>query len=109
MIRALTDQLRTTRREVRGARTSLELQGRVAVVDGARVMLTVREAGVLHELLAQPGAVVSRAAARRCGWGSEAVDEHAVTATMGRLRRKLGSAGSAIHALPRRGYRFVAD
>jgi len=81
----------------------------VAVVDGTRVALTVREAGVLRELLAQPGAVVSRAAARRSGWGSEPVDEHAVTATIGRLRRKLGSAGAAIHALPRRGYRFVAD
>jgi DNA-binding response OmpR family regulator len=109
MIRALSDQLRTTRRRVLVDRTSLDLQGCIAVVDGARVQLSVREAGVLRELLEQPGAVVSRAAARRCGWGSEPVDEHAVTATIGRLRRKLGPAGGAIQALPRRGYRFVAD
>jgi uroporphyrinogen-III synthase len=109
MIRALSDRLRTTRRRARVGAATLDVQGCAAIVDGARVHLSAREAGVLHELLAQPGAVVSRAAARRCAWGSEAVEEHAVTATVGRLRRKLGPAGAAIQALPRRGYRFVVD
>ena len=109
MIRALSDRLQATRQQRSVAGMALDVQGCVAVIDGTRVQLTAREAGILHELLAQPGAVVSRVVARRCAWGSEVVGEHAVTATIGRLRRKLGPAGAAIRAQPRRGYRLVVD
>lgn len=90
MIRALTAQLVATRFTGVLGGTAIELQGRVACVDGARVELTPREVDVLRELLAARGAVVA-----------------APESVVRRLRRKLGTAGGGVETVRRRGYRLA--
>jgi uroporphyrinogen-III synthase len=86
--------------------TPVTLQGRmVQVGDNEPVMLTGRERQILRALLAQNGAVVSKAQLLRTVWGGNESDLHVVEVTIGRLRRRLGSAGDGIETVIRRGYR----
>jgi uroporphyrinogen-III synthase len=39
-------------------------------------------------------------------WCGASEDEHVVGVTVGRLRKKLGSAGASVRTVPRRGYRL---
>ena len=108
MVRALSDRLQAHRDVFDLDGTTVTLQGHAALVGDARVMLTPREAGVLRALAARPGAVVSAAVLLRTVWTGAAADDHVVSVTVGRLRRKLGAAGASVRSVPRRGYRLEA-
>lgn len=83
------------------------LQGRnVSVGGGPSVRLTDRERSVLEALARRPGVVVSKQRLVDSVWGGEA-DDHVVEVTIARLRRRLGSAGSCIETVVRRGYRLT--
>ncbi len=106
MVRALSDRLQADREVLELAGATVELQGHAALVGDEHVHLTRREAGVLAALAARPGAVVSPATLLRPVWCDAAGDDHVVGVTVGRLRRKLGHAGSSGRTVPRRGYRL---
>lgn len=82
------------------------VQGRLVVMgDAEPVRLADRERAVLDALARQPGAVVSKQALIESVWAG-AADDHVVEVTVGRLRKRLGSAGTSIHTVVRRGYRL---
>ena len=108
MVRALAERLHAARGTLDLAGTTVELQGHAVLVGDEHVALTRREAGVLAALAARPGAVVSPGTLLRTVWSSASSDEHVVGVTVGRLRRKLGAASSAVRTVPRRGYRLDA-
>jgi uroporphyrinogen-III synthase len=85
------------------------LQGRLVVVGagGDEVTLTDRERAVLEALARRRGAVVSKQTLLHQIWEGES-DDHVVEVTVGRLRRRLGSAGESIETVVRRGYRLAA-
>ncbi len=97
-----------------GHRT-LTLQGLAAVVTGGDpVVLPPLPAAVLAELGRRPGWVVSRAELLRRVWGPRGAgsggrDEHAVEATVARLRTALGADASLIKTVTKRGYRLAVD
>lgn len=103
LVRALTDALQPRRRQLTMAGERVVVQGRALAVDGRAVDLPERERAVLEALLHRPGAVVSRAAILRSLGGDE-TGAHALEATIGRLRRRLGPAGRAIRCVRGRGY-----
>jgi uroporphyrinogen-III synthase len=87
--------------------TSLLIQGRMVIAgNGSPISLTDRERSVLALLARRPGAVVSKGTLLREVWTGE-TDEHVVEVTVGRLRRRLGAAGSHIETVMRRGYRLI--
>jgi uroporphyrinogen-III synthase len=106
MVRALSERLQANREVLDLAGLTVELQGRAALVGEEHVQLTHREAGVLAALVARRGGVVSPTSLLRTVWSDAAGDEHVVGVTVGRLRRKLGAAGSSVRTVPRRGYRL---
>jgi DNA-binding winged helix-turn-helix (wHTH) protein len=83
------------------------LQGALARVGTEEVWLTARERAVLDVLARRPGTVVAKEELLRSVWGADEVDLHAVEVAVGRLRRRLGPAGGAVEAVPRRGYRLT--
>jgi uroporphyrinogen-III synthase len=86
--------------------TSLLIQGRMVMAgNGDPISLTDRERSVLALLARRPGAVVSKGTLLREVWTGE-TDDHVVEVTVGRLRRRLGSAGTHIETVMRRGYRL---
>jgi DNA-binding response OmpR family regulator len=86
----------------------LLIQGRMVVAgDASPISLTDRERALLEMLARRPGAVVSKHTMLREVWTGE-TDEHVVEVTMGRLRRRLGPAGTHIETVMRRGYRLSA-
>jgi uroporphyrinogen-III synthase len=89
--------------------TPAVLQGRLVEVGrgGRQVTLTDRERAVLEALARRRGAVVSKQALLSQIWDGES-DDHVVEVTVGRLRRRLGSAGDSIETVVRRGYRLTA-
>lgn len=85
------------------------LRGRSVSVDGGSpVVLAGRERQVFDALLARPGAVYSKDGLLRSIWGRGETDTHVVEVTVGRLRKRLGVAGSGIETVIRRGYRASA-
>ncbi len=94
---------------------TLTLQGLAAVVTGNDpVLLAPLPAAVLAELGRRPGWVVSRADLLRRVWGPRGAgsggrDEHAVEATVARLRTALGPDASLIKTVTKRGYRLAID
>lgn len=83
------------------------LRGRLLTVDDQEpVRLTDREREVLRVLAERPGVVVSKRSMLRRVWGGGETDEHAVEVTVARLRQRLGTAGSGIETVIRRGYRL---
>jgi uroporphyrinogen-III synthase len=106
MVRALSERLQADREVFELAGTTVELQGHAALVGDAHVQLTQREAGVLAALAARPGAVVSPTTLLRTVWCDASADDHVVSVTVGRLRRKLGDAGASVRTVARRGYRL---
>jgi uroporphyrinogen-III synthase len=94
---------------------TLTLQGLAAVVSGREpVILAPLPAAVLAELGRRPGWVVSRADLLRRVWGPRGAgtggrDEHAVEATVARLRAALGPDSSLIKTVTKRGYRLAVE
>jgi len=93
---------------------ALVLQGFAAVIDNTPSLLPPLPAAVLAELARQPGWVVSRADLLRRVWaargaGTEKRDEHAVEATVARLRAALGPNAALIKTVTKRGYRLAVE
>ncbi|MEM8925038.1 MAG: uroporphyrinogen-III synthase [Actinomycetota bacterium] len=106
MVMTITATLSASNRDVTLGGYAINLQGRMAQVDGSEpVMLTGRERQLLEVLLGRNGAVVSKRELLWQVWGSGESDLHVVEVTVGRLRRRLGPAGDGIETVIRRGYR----
>jgi uroporphyrinogen-III synthase len=93
---------------------TLVLQGFAAVIDDTPALLPPLPAAVLAELARQPGWVVSRADLLRRVWAPRGVapgkrDEHAVEATVARLRAALGPNSALVKTVTKRGYRLAVD
>lgn len=84
------------------------MQGRAVSIDGTIVELTEREHEILRVLLRHGGAVLTRTVLLRAVWSADH-DPHVLEVAVGRLRRKLGPAGSSIVTVPRRGYRLLVQ
>jgi uroporphyrinogen-III synthase len=108
MVHRLTEELSARRRTVSLAGVAAVVQGSVVLVDGQEVTLSDRESDVLAILLERNGGVVPRAELMRRVWGAGR-DEHALEATITRLRARLGPAGRAVRTVVRRGYRVELD
>ena len=104
LVRAVADALVARTAVVSLRRGQLVLSGNVVRVGEDRVALSDTEARLLATLAARPGAVLAKEDLLRQVWGEAADDTHVVEVTVGRLRRRLGSHGGAIAAVPRRGY-----
>ncbi len=103
MIRALTEALSAS-----GQRTSIggvpsTLSGTDLRIGSDVVSLSVREAALLRALLQAAPKLLSRSDLLSKVWTPD-TDPHVIEVTIGRLRRRLGSLGSAIVAVPKRGY-----
>ena len=109
MILALNDQLTRQRRHYDAGDLHLTVQGSLVVVDGdARRTAHRPRATGLRPAGIQAARRRDPFRAPRAVWGRGA-DQHALEVTVTRLRRRLGSAGSVIATVVRRGYRFDAD
>jgi uroporphyrinogen-III synthase len=104
------------RREVRvDAARTLVMQGFSAAIGDYSVTLPPLPAAVLAELARRPGWVVSRAELLRRVWdgrdvrGGAGRDEHAVEATVARLRTALGPASGLVKTVTKRGYRLAVE
>ena len=106
MIQALVVAVSGRVRHVEAGGLPITIQGAMVVVGDERIQLADRERRVLDALAAAGGAVVAKRALLQEVWDGGA-DEHAVEATVGRLRRRLGAAGGVITTVPRRGYRLA--
>lgn len=110
MVDALADHLGQRRVPLELGGVEVVLRGTLAVIDDEDVWLTEGERALLAALARRPGMVVPKAELLRRVWrsdGIDGVDGHAVEVAVGRLRRRLGPAGSAVETVPRRGYRLV--
>ena len=108
LVRALTDALQARRRVLRCGSVPFVVQGRALEIDGAKVDLPPRERAVLEVLLDRRGSVVSKPTILR-SLGSDPDGVHALEATVGRMRRRLGPAGESIRAVRGRGYYLDLD
>ena len=104
LVRSVADALSThvVRVDIRGAH--LTLSGNHATVDGSPVALTDIDARLLARLATRPNIVHTKIDLLGAVWGNQSGDPHAVEVAIGRLRTRLGTAGSAIASVPRRGY-----
>ncbi|MPZ82841.1 MAG: uroporphyrinogen-III synthase [Actinophytocola sp.] len=88
----------------------LELRGQAALVDGELRPVPPAPMAVLRALAGSPGRVLSRpvlgGVLRRHSGRLDAVDEHAVETTIGRLRSALGTA-ELVQTVVKRGYRLA--
>ena len=78
------------------------------------MLLAPLPAAVLGELARRPGWVVSRADLLRRVWGPRGAgtggrDEHAVEATVARLRSALGPDARLVKTVTKRGYRLEVE
>ena len=105
MVRAAEDAFAGRSHDVTIGAASVRLQGASVVVDGEHQQLSDRERALLEVLLRAGGAVVSKDQLIADVWDG-AVDAHVVEVTIGRLRSRVGPAGSGIVTVPRRGYRL---
>ena len=104
MVKALVAHVGAHRAVLVLGATEIEVRATAVVVDGELVELTPRERDVFAVLARRPGAVVTKGQLLAEVWRGGA-DGHAVEVTVGRLRRRLGSA-VPIRTVPRRGYRL---
>lgn len=106
MVMTLTRVLQARAKETQIGGHRVAIQGRQATVaDEAPVMLTLRERQVLDSLIERPGTVRSKTDLLDEVWGSRESGPHVVEVTVGRLRRRLGDAGTGIETVMKRGYR----
>jgi uroporphyrinogen-III synthase len=106
LVRALGDHLSTRRCALRLAGHDVVIQGAAFELDGVVEPLTPKERGILDALSRKPGAVVGRGTLLGRVWGCPDADPHLLEVAVGRLRRRLGPAGSALQAIAGRGYRL---
>jgi uroporphyrinogen-III synthase len=109
LVRAVAERLFERTARVSLASGDLVLAGNVARLGDHRVELSDTEARLLASLAARPGAVVGKQELLRQVWGDAGADPHLVEVAVGRLRRRLGAHGTAVAAVPRRGYRLAAS
>jgi uroporphyrinogen-III synthase len=110
LARVITEELPPrVRRRLNMPGRDIVVQGHAVLIDGQPVALSPLPAGVLRELARQPGRVLSRAELLRRVWSGVRRDEHAVEATVARLRSSLGDNGDVIATVTKRGYRLAVD
>ena len=92
----------------RGAHLVADFEGVMVAVDGEPVRLTRREHELLRCLVENRNRVLSRDRLLQRVWGYEpSIETRSVDVHVGRLRSKLGAAGSQIETVVGLGYRFV--
>ena len=92
----------------KGARLTADFDAVAVSVDGAPIRLTRREFELLQFLVENRNRVLSRDRLLQRVWGYDlGVETRSVDVHVGRLRAKLGSAGSQIETVVGLGYRFV--
>ena len=92
----------------KGARVTADFDAVAVSVDGTPVRLTRREFELLQFLVENRNRVLSRDRLLQRVWGYDlGVETRSVDVHVGRLRAKLGSAGSQIETVVGLGYRFV--
>ncbi len=106
------------RRAARGARKGdvlklgdllLDREGRTVRIKGKPVKLTSKEFDLLHTLVSKPGKVLSLNSLLEAVWGYNTADyndPHTVEVHVSNLRRKVGSFGKRVKAVPGHGYKF---
>ena len=91
-----------------GQRISADFEAVAVSVDGHPVRLTRREFELLRFLVENRNRVISRERLLERVWGYERfIETRSVDVHVGRLRAKLGEAGSQIETVVGLGYRFV--
>ena len=109
MVMLLTEQLEKRTTELQLLGHSVVLRGReLSVGDEPVQTLPFRERHLFELLASRPGVVFAKDRLLDRVWQGAAHDEHAVEVAVGRLRKRLGDAGSGIETVRRRGYRMVA-
>lgn len=104
LIRQLCEHLETvgvTRVQTRHG--ELELRGQLVVIGEKRVLLPPTSLTLLRQLVASPGAVLSRAELASALPGIQ--DDHAMEVAISRLRQALGVTG-LVATVVKRGYRL---
>jgi uroporphyrinogen-III synthase len=110
LARVITEELPPrVRRRLNTPGRDIVVQGNAVLIDGLPVALSPLPAGVLRELARNPGRVLSRAELLRRVWSGMRRDEHAVEATVARLRSSLGVHGDVIATVTKRGYRLAVE
>ncbi|GAA2020827.1 uroporphyrinogen-III synthase [Catenulispora yoronensis] len=110
LARVITQELPPrVRRRLNTPGRDIVVQGNAVLIDGRPVPLPPLPAGVLRELARQPGRVLSRAELLRRVWTGMRRDEHAVEATVARLRSSLGEHADVIATVTKRGYRLAVE
>jgi DNA-binding response OmpR family regulator len=87
----------------------LNLEGRTIKIKGKPVKLTSKEFDLLHTLASKPGKVLSLNSLLEAVWGYNTADyndPHTVEVHVSNLRRKIGTLGKRIKAVPGHGYKF---
>ncbi|HCC46789.1 MAG TPA: DNA-binding response regulator [Elusimicrobia bacterium] len=87
----------------------LNLEGRTIKLKGKPVKLTSKEFDLLHTLVSKPGKVLSLNSLLEAVWGYNTADyndPHTVEVHVSNLRRKIGTFGKRIQAVPGHGYKF---
>jgi len=111
MVLAVADEFRRRSQRLPLAGVDVRIQGRAVVLpdggDVRTVLLSDKERLVLEALAERPGVVRSKDELLAHGWAAGDADAHVVEVTIGRLRRRLGSAGAGIETVIRRGYRLA--
>lgn len=110
LVRELVVALPARALRVRAGAIELELRGQAALVDGELRSVPPAPMAVLRALAESPGVTLPRpvlgAVLRRHSGRTDAVDEHAVETTVGRLRSALGTSG-LVQTVVKRGYRLA--
>ena len=92
----------------KGAKLTADFDAVAVTVEGSAVRLTRREFELLRFLVENRNRVLSRDRLLQRVWGYDpGVETRSVDVHVGRLRAKLGSAGSQIETVVGLGYRFV--
>jgi DNA-binding response OmpR family regulator len=109
-LRALTRRHLEARSSIVGAGAlRLDTAARQVTVEGRPVVMTAKEIAILEYLLHHPGRLLSRGQIEEHVWNYDfASESNIVEVYIGRIRRKLGTAGLAdpIVTLRGEGYRF---
>lgn len=107
LVAGLDDAMATRRQGTRlvVADRELVLRGEQVLLDGVEVRLTPGPRAMLRALARQPGRVLSRAELLALLPGDALRSEHAVEATVARLRRAIGPA--LVRTVTKRGYRLA--
>ena len=106
LVRQLVDHLSDRRAVLCVGGVEVVHQGSVVIIDGQIIDLPPKERAVFNLLAERPGLMVPKSVLLKKVWGSAAIDPHLLQASITRLRRHLGPAGSAIRPVQGRGYQL---